>query len=220
MPGASAVRFSGCVCLVLGVACLFAGGVLGILAIQQATEISAYHHARACLAGARSDADCLHAVDGSVAGVTESPGSGRVSADYALDVRTASTTLHLTFSSDSPMLADALDGDPAVLTMWRGVPVSVVTDGRSEVTTSVPDTALASDLGNSELTGGVGVLFVLGARAARRNRRAGGAQPLTRPALPPPLLPLGLCGIVVAVVGAAPARRRLRDAPDPPVSTA
>ena len=214
MPGASAVRFSGWLCLVLGVACLFAGGVLGILAIQQATEISAYHHARACLAGARSDADCLHAVDGSVAGVTESPGSGRVSADYALDVRTASTTLHLTFSSDSPMLADALDGDPAVLTMWRGVPVSVVTDGRSEVTTSVPDTALASDLGNSEVTGGVGVLFVLGARAARRNRRAGGAQPLTRPALPAALLALGLCGIVVAVGGIALGGKPSRLGPD------
>src|SRR5258708_29228107 len=74
MPGESAVRFSGWLCLVLGVACLFAGGVLGILAIQQATEISVYHHARACLAGAPSDADCLQAVEGSVAGVAEFPG--------------------------------------------------------------------------------------------------------------------------------------------------
>lgn len=69
--------------------------------------------------------DCIvHAVvDGSVAGATESQASGNVSAEYALDVRIASTTLHLTFSSDSPMLADALDGDPAVVTTWRGVPV-------------------------------------------------------------------------------------------------
>ncbi|HEX9515024.1 MAG TPA: hypothetical protein VF940_02495 [Streptosporangiaceae bacterium] len=195
-------------------ACLFAGGVLGILAIQQATEISVYHHARACLAGAPSDADCLQAVEGSVAGVAEFPGSGRVSADYALDVRTASTTLHLTFSSDSPMLGYAVDGDPALVTMWRGVPVSVVTDGRSAVTTSVPDTALASDLGSSEVTGGVGVLFVLGARATRRNRRAGGAQPLTRPVLPAALLALGLGGIVVVIGGVVLGGKPSRLGPD------
>src|ERR1700734_315469 len=106
--GASAVRFSGWFCLALGVAILCAAGVLGILAIQQATEISAYHHARACQAGAPSDAGCLLPVDGSVAAVTEFPGSGRVSADYALDVRTTSRTLHLTFSADSPMLGYAV----------------------------------------------------------------------------------------------------------------
>src|SRR5258708_34804486 len=115
MPGASAVRFSGWLCLVLGVAFLFAAAVLGILAIQQATEISVYHHARACLAGAPSNADCLQAVEGSVAGVTESPGSGRVRGGDGLDVRTASTTLHPTFSADSPTLARALGGDAAVV---------------------------------------------------------------------------------------------------------
>jgi hypothetical protein len=60
-----------------------------------------------------------------------------------LDVRISSTTLHLTFSSDSPMLGYAVDGDPAVVTLWHGVPVSVVTDGRSDVTTSVPESAAA-----------------------------------------------------------------------------
>ena len=194
------MRFTGWLCLVLGVACLFAAGVLGILAIEQATEISAYHHARACLAGAPSNADCLQRADGSVAAVTEFPGGYRVSADYALDVRTASTTLHLTFSSDSPMLGYAVDGDPAVVTMWRGVPVSVVTDGRSEVTTAVPETALAHDLGNSEEFGGVGVFLVLVAPALRRNRRAGGTKPLRRPVLTAALL---LGGIVVAIGGIA-----------------
>ena len=80
------MRVRGWFCLVLGVAFLVAAGVLGVLAVQQATEISAYHHARACRAGASSDARCLLAVDGSVAAVTEFPGGGRVSADYALDV--------------------------------------------------------------------------------------------------------------------------------------
>ena len=74
MQGASAVRFSGWFCLVLGVAFLFAAGVLGVLAIHQATEISAYHHARSCQADAPSDVGCLLAVDGSVAAVTDFPG--------------------------------------------------------------------------------------------------------------------------------------------------
>jgi hypothetical protein len=208
------VRFGGWLCLVLGVAFLFAAGVLGVLAVQHATEISAYHHARACPAGAPSDADCLRAVDGSVAAVTEFPGGGRVSADYALDVRTASTTLHLTFGSDSPMLGFAVNGDPAVVTMWRGVPVSVVTDGRSEVSTSVPETAFAGDLGNSEMAGGVGVFFVLGALAIRRNRRAGGMQPLTRPVLAAALSALLLVGIVVAIGGWALGGKPSRLGPD------
>jgi hypothetical protein len=195
-------------------ACLFTAGVLGILAIEQATQISAYHHARACRAGAPAKAGCLQAVNGSVAAVTEFPGSGRVSADYALDVRTASATLHLTFSSDSPMLGYAVDSDRAVVTMWRGVPVSVVTDGRSDVTTSVPGTAFARDLGNSEKAGGVGVFFVLGALAIRRNRRAGGPQPLTRPLLAAALLALALGGIVVAVGGIALGGQPSRLGPD------
>ena len=208
------MRFSGWFCLVLGVAFLFAAGVLGILAIQQATEVSAYHHARACQAGAPSNADCRLAVDGSVAAVTEFPGGGRVSADYALDVRTASMTLHLTFSAGSPMLGYAVDGDPAVVTMWRGVPVSVVTDGRSEVTTSVPVTALARDLGNSEKAGGVGVFFVLGALAIRRNRRAAGTQRLTRPVLAAALSALLLGGIVVVIGGIALGGQPSRLGPD------
>jgi hypothetical protein len=208
------VRFSGWFCLVLGVAFLFAAGVLGVLAIQQATEISVYHHARACQADARSDAGCLLAVDGSVAAVTEFPGGGRVSADYALDVRAASRTLHLTFSADSPLLRYAVNGDPAVVTMWHGVPVSVVTGGRSEVTTSVPVTGLARDLGNSEKAAGVGVFFVLGALAIRRNRRAGGTQPLTRPVRAAALLALVLGGIVVVIGGIALGGQPSRLGPD------
>ena len=208
------MRFSGWFCLVLGVAFLFAAGALGVLAIQQATEISAYHHARACQADAPSDAGCLLAVDGSVAAVTEFPGGGRVSADYALDVRAASRTLHLTFSADSPLLRYAVNGDPAVVTMWHGVPVSVVTGGRSEVTTSVPVTGLARDLGNSEKAAGVGVFFVLGALAIRRNRRAGGTQPLTRPVRAAALLALVLGGIVVVIGGIALGGQPSRLGPD------
>src|SRR5260221_12451363 len=102
MPGASAVRFSGWLCLVLGVAFLFAAAVLGILAMQQATEISVYHHARACLAGAPSNADCLQAVEGSVAGVTESPGSGRGRAGEGPAARTPSTPATPTFTPTTP----------------------------------------------------------------------------------------------------------------------
>lgn len=59
--------------------------------------------------------------------------------------------------------------------MWRGLGVSVVTDGRSEVTTSVPQTALARNLGNSE-EAGVGMLLVFGPLTIHRNRRAGARE--------------------------------------------
>jgi hypothetical protein len=181
--------------MVLGAAALLVGAVLGILAIQQATEISAYHHARACPAGAPSASDCLRVVDGSVAGVTE------ISGDNALNVRTASTTLHLKFNSDSPVLAYAVDGNAAVVTMWRGVPVSVMSDGRSDTTTSVPETALAGDLSGSEVVGGMGVAFVVGALLSRQNRKTGYTYLRTRPVASAVLSTLLLGGLVVAIAG-------------------
>jgi hypothetical protein len=199
---------------VLGVAFLVAGGVLGVLAIQQALEVSAYHHARPCPAGSVSNASCLQAVDGSVTAVTEFPGAYRVSADYALDVRTASATLHLTFSSDSAMLSYAVNGDPAVVSMWRGIPVSVATDGRSEITTSVPETALARDLGNSEECCGVGVFFVFGALATRLDRKADGMRPLTRPVVSAALSALLLGAFVAAIGGWALGGKPSRLGPD------
>jgi hypothetical protein len=218
MSGASAMRFRTWFgvwfFLVAGVGCLIAAGVLSVLAIQQATELSAYHDARACPAGAPSSADCLQAVDGTVAAVTEFPGAYRVSADYSLDVRTASTTLHLTFSSDSPMLGYAADGDPAVVTMWRGVPVSVVTDGRSEVTTAVPETAFTRDLGDAEEAGAVGVFLLLAAQGVRRNRRMGALQPLTNPVLAAAILAVVLGAIVVGIGGIALGGKPSRLGPD------
>jgi hypothetical protein len=208
------LRFAGWVCLVLALGCLIAAPVLGVLAIQQATEISAYHHARACAPSAGPGAGCLQIVHGSVTAVTEFPGSGRISADYALDVKTASTTLRLTFSSDSPMLGYAVDGDPAAVTIWRRVPVSVVTDGRSAVTTSVPETAFARDLGDSAKTAGIGVFFVLGALAIRRNGKVGAVHPVTSPAVGAMLCALLFGGAVLAIGGFALGGRPSRLGPD------
>jgi len=208
------VRFAGWLCLVLGVVGLCAATGLGIVAIQQATEISAYNHARPCPAGEAPNADCLRTVDGSVVAVTEYPGADRIPADYALDVRTASGTLHLRFNADSPMLSYAVDGDPAVVTMWRGRSVTVSTDGRSAVTTSVPETALAHDLGNGEEAGGIGVFFVLGALAIRRNRKAGGMQPVTSPVVAAATMALFLGGIIVTFSGFALGGKPSRLGPD------
>jgi hypothetical protein len=199
---------------VIGVGCLVAAAVFGILAIQNAAELSAYHHARPCPAGAPSSAACLQAVDGTVAAVTEFPGGYRISANYSLDVQIASRTLDLTFSSDSPMLGYAVDGNPAVVTLWRGVPVSVVTDGRSDVTTSVPETAFALDLGNSEKFGGVGAFFLVGVLAIRRSRKLGSSRPLMRPVLAAAVLALALGGVVVAIGGFALGGKPSRLGPD------
>jgi hypothetical protein len=136
-----------------------------------------------------------------------------VSADYALDVRTASTTLDLGFTSDSPMLGYAADGNPAVVTMWRGVAVSVLTDGRSDVTVSVPETALARDLGNGEEAGAVGMFLLFTAWGIGRNRRYAGVQRL-RPWPAAALTILLLGSIVVAFGGIALGGRPSRLAPD------
>lgn len=182
-------------CLTVGGILLVIGVVLGIVAIQQATEISAYHHAGVCPASAPANADCLRTVDGSVAGVTE------VSGDNELDVQTASTTLHLKFSSDSPVLGYAVDGNLAVVTIWRGIPVSVMTDGRSDATTSVPETALAGDLTGTGTVGGMGLVFVVLGLLNRQIRRTGYTYLRRRPVAAAVVSMLVLGGIVVAIGG-------------------
>lgn len=200
MLGASAVGLRGWFLLTVGVVLLSVGAVLGILAIQQATEISAYHLARACPAGSLSYADCLGTVDGTVVAVTEVSGDSGV---YQLDVLTASTTLHLRFSSDSPMLGYAVDGDLAVVTTWRGIPVSVMTDGRSDATTSVPETALAGDVTGTEVVGGMGLVFVVIALLIRQGRRTGTGYTYLRrrPVAATVVSMLVLGGLVMAIGG-------------------
>jgi hypothetical protein len=196
--------------VVLGLSFVIAAAVLGVLAIGQGAQVSAYHRATVCLAGAAADAECLQTVAGSVTGVTEIGGKNAV---YALDVETAAQTLHITFASDSPMLGYAVDGDPAAVTMWRGISVSVSVDGRSEATATVPDTAFAKDLGACAQLGGVGVFFVLGAAAMRRNRRVG-RVPVTRPIVAACLLALGLGAVVVLFGGFALGGKPSRLGPD------
>ncbi len=207
-----AVRFWSWFCLLVGAGCMVGGAVLGVLAVQQAAEISAYHDARPCPAGAPPDASCLQIVRGTVTAVTEFPGGYRVSPDYALDVRTGSKTLDLGFSSDSAMLGYAADGNPAAVTMWRGIPVSVRTDGRSEATVGVPETALARDLGNGEEAGALGMFLLFTAWAIRWKRDKNGMQP--RPVLAGALVAAVLGGIVVAFGGIALGGKPSRLGPD------
>lgn len=171
--------------------------VNGVRAIQQVTEISAYQHARACPAGAPPGADCRQDVRGSVTAVIESAGSKHVSLGYEIDVHTASAKLHATFGLDSPMLAYAVVGDPAVVTMWRGVPVSVRIGAYSQTTTSVPASAFIHYLGHSALAAG-GAAFFIAATQTRPDRK----RPM-RPASRAALVGSALAGIVVAL-GAIP----------------
>jgi hypothetical protein len=191
------VRFRSGICLVLGLAFLAGAGIFGVLAVRQAAEISAYDHARACRAGAPLRADCLQHVEGAVTGVIEIGGKSQ---DYALDVRTATTTLHVTFTSDSPMLSDAVDGDPVAVTTWRGIPVAASADGRIEATATVPETAFAQDLGELALCGGGAILLLIAAVGGRRGRRATG-QPFARPVLAAWIMVLGLGVPLVLIAG-------------------
>jgi hypothetical protein len=107
----------------------------------------------------------LRPVTGTVTGVTEVGGK---SPRYALDVRTATGNLHVTFASDSPMLGTVIDGDPADVTLWRGIPVSLTAVGRTEATATVPATAFAQNLGECGAAGGLGVMLVLVAGQRRK----------------------------------------------------
>jgi hypothetical protein len=114
---------------------LIGGLIVGVGAVANASKVSAYDHAKACPSGAAFDADCLQTVDGSVSGVTEVGGKD---ADYALYVQVGSRTLHVTFGSDNQMLCYASDGDSAEVSVWRGIPVAVQSNGYSEIPNSVP----------------------------------------------------------------------------------
>lgn len=201
------MRLSGWFCVVLGVAAAFAAGVFGILSLQQIPDLAAYHHARACPASAPPDAHCLRVVHGSVSAVTENPGDAKHAAHYELTVRTASTVLQLKFSTDNPMLGSAVDGDPAVVTIWYGAPVAVATRGRSELTDALKP-ATVRDLGNILKGASVGLVFVAAAVSARQNRRRPDLHPLAVPVLAAAVPALVLGGIFVAV-GVRPSAVRL-----------
>jgi hypothetical protein len=204
------MRFMWGFCLALGLGLLAVAVACGALAVREAAQESAYRHASACLAGAPLAASCLQVVDGSVTGVTETGGKAP---DYELDVQTASETFDITFISDSAMLGYAVDGDPAVVTVWRDIPVSVEADGRTEPTATVPETAFVKYLGECGQAAGGGIFLVLGGLAIRRNR-AVGVQPVTRPVVAACVTALGLGGAVVLIGGTVLAGKPSRLVPD------
>ncbi len=204
------MRFLWGFCLALGLGLLAVAGACGALAVHQAAQESAYRHASACMAGEPLGASCLQVVAGSVTGVTETGGKAP---DYELDVQTASETFDISFISDSAMLGYAVDGDPAVVTVWRDIPVSVEADGRTEPTATVPETAFVKYLGECGQAAGGGFFLVLGGLAIRRNR-AVGMQPVTRPVVAAGVTALGLGGAVVLTGGTVLAGKPSRLVPD------
>ena len=175
--------------LAIGLAFFAGGAVFGIFAIGQAGTASAYNHAAACPSSAAFDADCVQTVGGSVTGVQEY--SGKDSRDE-LDVQAGSHALAITFPSDNPMLGYAADGDPAQVTVWRGIPVAVTTNGRSAVPSSLPGYAAAADLGHCMESLGVSVFFLFAPLLQWRQRRTGRQV----------LSPLGVAGTIVGVLTA------------------
>ena len=158
---------------------LIGGLIAGVGAVANASTVSAYDHATVCPSGAALDADCLQTVDGSVSGVTEVGGKD---ADYALYVQVGSRTLDVTFGSDNQMLGYASDGDSAEVSVWRGIPVAVQSNGYSEIPNSVP----ASSAWDWVLSIGclvLGFVILLGSLLEwRRQRRRGTRVPASRSA--------------------------------------
>ena len=191
------VRSGWVLCLVLGVAFLVAGAVAGGVTVHDATEIAAYQRAAACPHGAPLTADCRQSLAGTIVGVTEIAGKNP---DFALDVRTADGVLHAGFNADSPLLSYALNGEPAVVTVWRGRPVGISAGRFSSQTANVPATATARALGTAEIALGVGAFFLLGGIAARR-RRTNGTIPVATPAGAAAILAVALGSLVIMATG-------------------
>jgi hypothetical protein len=158
---------------------LIGGLIAGVGAVANASTVSAYDHATVCPSGAALDADCLQTVDGSVSGVTEVGGKD---AHYALYAQVGSRTLDVTFGSDNQMLGNAADGDSAEVSVWRGIPVAVQSNGYSEIPNSVP----ASSAWDWVLSIGclvLGFVILLGSLLKwRRQRRTGTWVPASRSA--------------------------------------
>jgi hypothetical protein len=158
---------------------LIGGLIAGIPAVANASTVSAYDHATVCPGGAALDADCLQTVKGSVSGVTEVGGKD---ADYALYVQVGSRTLHVTFGSDNQMLGYAADGDSAEVSVWRGIPVAVQSNGYREIPNSVP----AFPVWDWVVSIGclvLGFVILLGSLVTwRRQRRTGTWVPASRSA--------------------------------------
>ena len=191
------VRSGWVLCLVLGVAFLVGGAVAGAVTVHDATEIAAYHRAAACPHGAPLTADCRQSLAGTIVGVTEIAGKNP---DFALDVRTADGVLHAGFNADSPLLSYALNGEPAVITVWRGRPVDVSAGRFSSQTANVPATATARALGTAEIALGVGAFFLLGGIAARR-RRNNRTIPVATPTGAAAILAVALGSLVIIATG-------------------
>lgn len=168
--GVGAVRWKMGLLSVLGLGCVVGGVVCGVLAIVQEVNASAYSHAVACSGAPAFDADCIQTVSGTVTAISEIGGKN---SHYELDVQVGSRALAITFPSGNSMLGYAADGDPADVTVWRGIPVAVTTDGRSATPSSLPEYAAAADLGHCMEGLGLSSFFLQAVVLSRRQRRTG-----------------------------------------------
>lgn len=198
-----AVRWKMGLLVALGLVFLIGGVVSGVLAVGQAGLSSAYSRAAICPSAAAFDADCVQTVNGSVTAIVEFGGKD---SRYELDVQVGSRELDIAFPTANSMLGYATDGDPAEITVWRGIPVAVTTDGRSATPSSLPGYAAATDLGRCMECLGISPLFLFAPLLQRRQGRAGKQV----------LGPLGLaCLIAVGLGGAAIAAAGMLLAKDP-----
>jgi hypothetical protein len=195
--------------LVVGLAFLACASIFGALAIRQAATASAYRHAAACPSSAAFDADCVQTVGGSVTGVEEVGGND---AQYELDVQAGSRALDISFPFDDQMLSYAADGDPAEVTVWRGIPVSVTANGYSATPSSLPGYAAATDLGHFMECFGVSLLILLAPLGQWRMSRTG------RWVLGPLGVALLIASVLIALIISA-SGLLLTQNPDEPATT-
>ena len=180
----------------VGVLCLVASGVCGVLAVQDFRTERAFDSAVSCGSAQTTTAEsCLTDVTATVTGVTEVGGK---SSSYRLALDSPAGAVTVSFSDDNAVLDYADDGSAVTAEYWRGRVVSVTGTGGSATTTDAPPLAFARNLGGTLFALGFALYAFLVAWTTREQR---GPRRLA----PGSLGPLGsFLAILVGVGGLAP----------------
>ncbi len=157
----------------IGVFCLVASGVCGVLAVQDFAAEQAYRSAVPCGSATTTAASCLTDVTATVTAVSEVGGQ---TPSYQLGLSSRAGAVTVSFPGDNVVLGYAADGSTVTAEYWRGKVVSVTGQAGSATTTDAPPLAFARNLGGTLFALSFALYALLVAWVAREQpRRAPGS---------------------------------------------
>ena len=130
----------------VGLFCLVAGGVCGVLAVQDYGTEQAYRSAVPCGSATTTASSCLTDVTATVTAVSEVGGKEQ---SYQLGLSSSAGAVTVSFPGDNLVLGYAQDGAVVTAEYWRGKVVSVTGEAGSATTTDAPPLAFARNLGGT-----------------------------------------------------------------------